>query len=147
MTEHEKAVAAGEGVKWAWPAVHPEGRKFALISAAVVAGFWVLGWTFISWLFVGLTIWILAFFRDPIRSVPQDPNAIYLQAAAEEATAKAAQARASTVKTVADAELSRAKTVETLANIDMDSQDHAMKMMADLVPAEQIQKPPFVNQM
>jgi hypothetical protein len=78
---------------------------------------------------------------------PQDPNAIYLQAAAEEATAKAAQARASTVKNVADAELSRAKTVETLANIDMDSQDHAMKMMESLVPAEQIQKPPFVNQM
>ena len=37
---------------------------------------------------------------------PQDPNAMYLQAAAEEATAKAAQARASTVKTVADAERS-----------------------------------------
>jgi hypothetical protein len=52
---------------------------------------------------------------------PQDPNAMYLQAAAEEATAKAAKARADTVKTVADAELSRAKTVETLANIDMDS--------------------------
>jgi hypothetical protein len=59
---------------------------------------------------------------------PQDPNALYLQAAAEEATAKAAQARANTVKTVADAELSRAKTVETLSNVDMDSQDHALKL-------------------
>jgi hypothetical protein len=59
---------------------------------------------------------------------PQDPNAMYLQAAAEEATAKAAQARASTVKTVADAELSRAKTIETLSNVDMDSQDHALKL-------------------
>jgi hypothetical protein len=78
---------------------------------------------------------------------PQDPNAVYLQAAAEEATAKAAQARATTVKTIADAELSRAKTVETLSNVDMDSQDHAMKMMESLVSAEQIQKPPFVNQM
>jgi hypothetical protein len=45
----------------------------------------------------------------------EDPNAIFLQAAAEEAVAKAAQARASTIKTVADAELSRAKTAETLA--------------------------------
>jgi hypothetical protein len=45
----------------------------------------------------------------------QDPNAIYLQAAAEEAVAKAAKARADTIKTVADAELSRARTVETLA--------------------------------
>ena len=45
----------------------------------------------------------------------QDPNAIFLQAAAEEAVAKAAQARATTIKTVADAELSRARTIETLA--------------------------------
>ena len=73
---------------------------------------------------------------------PQDPNAVYLQAAAEEATAKAAQARASTVKTVADAELSRAKTVETLSNIDMNSQDHALKMMQDLVPPGQIEPTP-----
>jgi hypothetical protein len=73
---------------------------------------------------------------------PQDPNAVYLQAAAEEATAKAAQARASTVKTVADAELSRAKTVETLSNIDMDSQDHALKMMSDLIPPGQMESTP-----
>ena len=73
---------------------------------------------------------------------PQDPNAMYLQAAAEEATAKAAQARASTVKTVADAELSRAKTVEIISKVDMDSQDHAMKMMSDLVPPGQIEPTP-----
>ena len=63
---------------------------------------------------------------------PQDPNAIYLQAAAEEATAKAAQARASTVKTIADAELSRAKTVEIISNVDMDSQDHALKLAEEI---------------
>jgi hypothetical protein len=77
-----------------------------------------------------------------MQSKPQDPNAMYLQAAAEEATAKAAQARASTVKTVADAELSRAKTVETLSNIDMDSQDHAMKMMQDMMPPGQFEPTP-----
>ena len=65
---------------------------------------------------------------EEMQGQPQDPNALYLQAAAEEATAKAAQARANTVKTVADAELSRAKTVETLSNVDMDSQDHALKL-------------------
>jgi hypothetical protein len=57
---------------------------------------------------------------------PQDPNAVYLQAAAEEATAKAAQARASTVKTVADAELSRAKTLETLGKVDETAQNMAL---------------------
>lgn len=71
MTEHDKAVAAGEGVKWTWPSVHPEGRKFALISAGVVVALALLGWTFFAWLFVGLTLWILAFFRDPVRTVPQ----------------------------------------------------------------------------
>ena len=77
---------------------------------------------------------------------PQDPNAMYLQAAAEEATAKAAQARANTVKTVADAELSRAKTVETLSNIDMDSQDHALNMAEQIGGMIQQQAQPVVNQ-
>jgi hypothetical protein len=62
----------------------------------------------------------------------QDPNAIFLQAAAEEAIAKAARARADTVKTVADAELSRARTVETLAKVDMDSQDHALNLAREI---------------
>jgi hypothetical protein len=55
-----------------------------------------------------------------------DPNAVFLQAAAEEATAKAAQARANTVKTVADAELSRARTVETLSKVELDDQRAAI---------------------
>jgi hypothetical protein len=57
---------------------------------------------------------------------PQDPQAVYLQAAAEEATAKAAQARANTVKTVADAELSRAKTIQTLSTVENDDQTLAI---------------------
>lgn len=48
----------------------------------------------------------------------QDPNAIYLQSAAEEAMAKAARARADTIKVVADAELSRAKTAQIMSDID-----------------------------
>jgi len=56
----------------------------------------------------------------------QDPNAIFLQAAAEEATAKAAKARADTVKTIADAELSRAKTAETMAKAGIAEQDIAI---------------------
>jgi hypothetical protein len=77
---------------------------------------------------------------------PQDPNSMYLQAAAEEATAKAAQARASTVKTVADAELSRAKTVETLSNIDMDSQDHALNLAKQIGGMVQQETQPIANQ-
>ena len=81
-----------------------------------------------------------------MQGAPQDPNAMYLQAAAEEATAKAAQARASTVKTVADAELSRAKTVQTLSNIDMDSQDHAMNLAKEIGGVIQQETQPVVNQ-
>jgi hypothetical protein len=58
---------------------------------------------------------------------PQDPNAIFLQAAAEEAVAKAAKARADTVETVANAELKRAQTVETLSKVDMQEQKQAME--------------------
>jgi phosphatidylserine decarboxylase len=76
MTEHDKAVAVGEGVKWTWPSVHPEGRKFALISGAVLVALAILGWSFLAWLVAGLTLWILAFFRDPVRSVPQGANLV-----------------------------------------------------------------------
>lgn len=72
---------------------------------------------------------------------PQDPNAVYLQAAAEEATAKAAKARADTVETVAAAELKRAQTMKTLSEVDMESQNHAMKMMETLVPPMQPEQP------
>ena len=58
---------------------------------------------------------------------PQDPNAIFLQAAAEEAVAKAAKARADTVETVASAELKRAQTVETLSKVDLQEQKQAME--------------------
>lgn len=77
---------------------------------------------------------------------PQDPNAMYLQAAAEEATAKAAKARADTVETVASAELKRAQTVETLSKVDMDSQDHALNMAEQIGGMIQQQTQPLGNQ-
>jgi hypothetical protein len=57
---------------------------------------------------------------------PQDPNAMYLQAAAENEMAKAAKARADTVETVASAELKRAQTLETLGKVDETAQNMAM---------------------
>jgi hypothetical protein len=72
-----------------------------------------------------------------MQGTPQDPNAIYLQAAADEATAKAAKARADTVETIADAELKRAKTVETLNQVDIDTQELALKVMESMVQPTQ----------
>jgi phosphatidylserine decarboxylase len=62
---------ATPGVKWQWPAVHPEGRKFALIAAAICLAFALMAWETLAWPMAGVTLWVLAFFRDPIRTVPQ----------------------------------------------------------------------------
>jgi hypothetical protein len=72
---------------------------------------------------------------------------MYLQAAAANEEAKAAKARADTVETIAAAELKRAQTVETLSKVDMDSQDHALKMMADLIPPGQLEPTPGTSVM
>ena len=67
---------ATTNTKWRFPSVHPEGRKFLLIAA--VATLVVYGGIshFLGWLMVGLTIWIAAFFRDPIRTTPQGGNLV-----------------------------------------------------------------------
>jgi phosphatidylserine decarboxylase len=72
MDNNEMTMVAGGTVKWRFPAVHPEGRKFGLIAAAITGLFFVLGWTIAGWVMVGVTIWVLTFFRDPIRATPQD---------------------------------------------------------------------------
>ena len=78
---------------------------------------------------------------------PQDSNAIYLQAAAEEATAKAAKARADTVETVAGAELKRAQTLQTLGKVDETAQNMAManaQAVQEILSSQIVQ--PVVNQ-
>ncbi|KPF62671.1 phosphatidylserine decarboxylase [alpha proteobacterium AAP81b] len=61
----------GESARYRFPALHPEGRKFvgAAGAAVLVTGF-ILEWDVVAWLLFGLTIWIAAFFRDPIRVTP-----------------------------------------------------------------------------
>lgn len=55
-----------------------------------------------------------------MQNQPPDPNAVFLEAAAEEATAKAAKARADVVKTIADAELTQARVLETGASTELE---------------------------
>ncbi|MDQ4419662.1 phosphatidylserine decarboxylase [Sphingobium sp. DEHP117] len=64
-------VDSQSGVKWRFPAVHPEGRKFGAIAVGITLLFWVLGWEVLAWLMVGASIWVFAFFRDPVRATPQ----------------------------------------------------------------------------
>jgi phosphatidylserine decarboxylase len=75
ISENSYAVPGATTVKWRFPSVHPEGRKFA----AIAAGITLLAWMFIPWLtwpLIGLTVWVLAFFRDPIRVTPLDDNLV-----------------------------------------------------------------------
>src|SRR5690606_16642053 len=60
----------GGGIKWQWPAIHPEGRKFLVIAGVITLVFWLLGWEIAGWLALGVTIWIGSFFRDPKRITP-----------------------------------------------------------------------------
>jgi len=57
-------------VKWRFPSVHPEGRKFVVGAAfATLLLYWL--WHPLGWIAAGLTLWVAAFFRDPIRATPR----------------------------------------------------------------------------
>ena len=67
----------GRGVAaWSWPAVHPEGRKFALAAAALCAGSTFMAWETLAWPLGALVLGILAFFRDPRRVTPLGENLV-----------------------------------------------------------------------
>jgi phosphatidylserine decarboxylase len=78
MPELEKpdSPLATTNVKWRFPSVHPEGRKFLLVSAvATVVAYGGIS-HFLGWVLVGLTIWVAAFFRDPIRTTPRGASLV-----------------------------------------------------------------------
>ena len=58
-------------VKWRFPSVHPEGRKFVVIAAVAALATYTLVSHFVGWLLIGVTLWVAAFFRDPIRTTPR----------------------------------------------------------------------------
>ncbi len=64
------------GVKWRWPSIHPEGRKYILISGAITAFLAFMAWETLAWPMAAITLWVAAFFRDPVRSVPRGEGLI-----------------------------------------------------------------------
>ena len=63
-------------VKWRFPSVHPEGRKYVVIAGGVTFLVYFLVNHFLGWLCVGATIWVASFFRDPIRTTPRGDKLI-----------------------------------------------------------------------
>ena len=76
MPSLEKPEIVTTNVRWRWPSVHPEGRKFVVISGVVALAFLLFIWDEVGFALLGLTIWVAAFFRDPIRTTPKGEGLI-----------------------------------------------------------------------
>jgi phosphatidylserine decarboxylase len=76
MTSLDKPDLGTTTVRWRFPSVHPDGRKFVLIAAAITLLFAFLAWETIAWPMAGITLWVAAFFRDPIRTTPRGPGLV-----------------------------------------------------------------------
>ena len=63
-------------VKWRWPSVHPDGRKYVVGAAAITFFAFLLHVHVLDWVLAGLTIWVAAFFRDPVRTTPDGAKLI-----------------------------------------------------------------------
>ena len=65
-----------QGMKWKWPSIHPEGYRYIAVAAGLTLLFFIVGWSVPGWLFLFVTVWVVSFFRDPVRTVPSDPDLI-----------------------------------------------------------------------
>ena len=120
-------------VKWQWPSIHPEGRKFGLIAAGITGIIALLGWNWLAWPMVGVTVWVLAFFRDPVRGVPQGDDYIIAPAdglvtlivnvpppkelAGEQGLGEAEMIRVSIFMSVFDVHINRAPIAGTIKQV------------------------------
>ena len=59
-------------VKWRFPSMHPEGRRYVIIVAAAALLSLIVPWVnILFWPLVFLALGVAAFFRDPVRVTPK----------------------------------------------------------------------------
>ncbi|WP_375392116.1 phosphatidylserine decarboxylase [uncultured Sphingomonas sp.] len=75
MPSLDKPPVATTTVKWRFPAVHSEGFRYVLIAIGLTLLMTIV-WDGFFWPFTALTLWVAAFFRDPVRTTPQGPGLI-----------------------------------------------------------------------
>jgi phosphatidylserine decarboxylase len=76
MASLDKPPLATTTVKWRFPDMHPEGRKYVLIALAItLLCTWLIS-DILFWPLLGVTAWVVTFFRDPIRTTPQGSDLI-----------------------------------------------------------------------
>jgi len=76
LDKRKNAPLPTTSVKWRFPSVHPEGRKYVVVAAVAALATYTLISHFVGWLLIGLTIWVATFFRDPIRTTPRGDTLI-----------------------------------------------------------------------
>jgi len=69
MSSLQKPPVGTSTVKWRFPAVHPEGQKFTAIAFGITLLATIVS-KVLFWPLLGVTLWVAAFFRDPIRTTP-----------------------------------------------------------------------------
>jgi phosphatidylserine decarboxylase len=133
MSITDPQIVPARPVKWRFPPVHPEGRKFAVIAAGITLFLAWMAWETLAWPMAGVTLWVLAFFRDPARAVPQGDNLVIApadglitqiavvapppQLAGEDGLGTAPMTRVSIFMSVFDVHINRAPVAGTIRKV------------------------------